>query len=62
MNELVYVVIFSCSQYHRQQLKGFSERTGLMSLNGLSRSGYQKQFGPKNEGDCSFCDSHCVSF
>jgi hypothetical protein len=27
VNELVYVVFFSCSQYHRQQLKGFSERT-----------------------------------
>ena len=27
VNELVYVVFLSCSQYHRQQLKGFSERT-----------------------------------
>ena len=27
VNELVYVVLFCCSQYHSQQLKGFSERT-----------------------------------
>jgi len=27
VKELVYVVFFSCSQYHRQQLKGFLERT-----------------------------------